>query len=113
MILGLLLKQALEMALLIMVNILKSEEQLTTEYVKTTAVALLYWSQWHSSSLGRIHYEERGQSLLSRFSAHCARNIACTSIQQSSYLTPAYTTWREKGKGFAHCAVRGPFLPQI
>ena len=56
------------------------------EYVKTTAVALLFWSQWHSSSLGCIHSEELGEALLSRFSAHCRRNTACTSVQQSSDL---------------------------
>ena len=41
-------KQALEISLLLMLNMLKPEEQLATEYVKTTAVALLFWSQWHS-----------------------------------------------------------------
>ena len=74
------------MSLLLMLNILKPEEQLTTEYVKTTAVALLFWSQWHSASLGCIHSEELGEALLSRFSAHCRRNTACTSVQQSSDL---------------------------
>ena len=38
------------MSLLVMLNILKPDEQLTTEFVKTTIVALLFWSQWHSSS---------------------------------------------------------------
>ena len=83
---GVVAKQALEMSLLLMLNILKPEEQLTTEYVKTTAVALLFWSQWHSASLGCIHSEELGEALLSRFSAHCRRNSACTSVQQSSDL---------------------------
>ena len=41
---GIVAKQALEMSLLLMLNILKPEEQLGTEYVKTTAVALLFWS---------------------------------------------------------------------
>ena len=36
--------QALEMSLLVTLNILKPDEQLTTEYVKTCAVALLFWS---------------------------------------------------------------------
>ena len=54
--------------------------------MKTTAVALLFWSQWHSASLGCIHSEDLGEALLSRFSAHCRRNTACTSVQQSSYL---------------------------
>ena len=83
---GIVAKQALEMSLLLMLNILKPEEQLTTEYVKTTAVALLFWSQWHFASLGCIHSEEQGEALLSRFSAHCRRNTACTSVQQSSDL---------------------------
>ena len=77
------------MSLLLMLNTLKPEEQLATEYVKTSAVALLFWSQWHSASLGCIHSEELGESLLSRFSGHRRRNSACTSVQQSSdlYLT--------------------------
>ena len=83
---GIVAKQALEMSLLLMLNILKPEEQLTTEYVKTTAVALLFWNQWHSASLGCIHSEELGEALLSRFSAHCRRNTASTSVQQSSDL---------------------------
>ena len=52
---GMVAKQALEMSLLLMLNILKPEEQLAMEYVKTTVVALLFWSKWHSSSLGCIH----------------------------------------------------------
>ena len=71
------------MSLLLMLNILKPDEQLAMEYVKTTAVALLFWSQWHSASLGCIHSEELGEAHLSRFSAHCRCNIACTSVQQS------------------------------
>ena len=83
---GIVPKQALEMPLLRMLIILKPEEQLATEYAKNTAVALLFWSQWHSSSLGCIHSEELGEALLSRFSAHCRRNIACARVQQSSDL---------------------------
>ena len=79
-------KQALKMTLLLMLNIPKPEEQLATEYVKTTAVALLFWREWHSAFLGCIHSEELGEALLSRFSAHCRRNTACTSVQQSSDL---------------------------
>ena len=83
---GIVAKQALEMSLLLMLNILKPEEQLATEYVKATAVALLFWSQWHSSSLGCIHFEELGEALLRGLPAHCRRNTACTSVHQSSYL---------------------------
>ena len=54
--------------------------------MKTTVVALLFWSQWHSSSLGCIHSEEPGEALLGRFPAHYRRNTACTSVQQSSDL---------------------------
>ena len=74
------------MSLLLMLNILKPEEQLATEYVKTTAVALLFWSQGHSACLVCIHSEELGEALLSLFSAHCRRNTACTSVQQPSDL---------------------------
>ena len=74
------------MSLPLMLNILKPEEQLATEYVKTTVVALLFWSPWHTASLGCIHSEELGEALMSRFSADCRRNTACTSVQQSSDL---------------------------
>ena len=77
---GIVAKQALEMSLLLMLNTLKPEEQLAAEYVKTTAVALPFWSQWHSSSLGCIHSEELGEALQSRFSAHCRRNTACNGL---------------------------------
>ena len=79
-------KQALETCLLLMLNILKPEEQLATEYMKTIVVALLFWSQWHSSSLGCIHSKEVCEALLSWFSAHCRRNTACSSVQRSSDL---------------------------
>ena len=79
-------KQGLEMSLLLMLNILKPEEQLATEYVETTAAALLFCSHWHSAFLGCIHSEELGEALLSRFSAHCRCNTACTSVQKSSHL---------------------------
>ena len=90
------------MSLLLMLNILKPEEQLATEYVKTTAVALLFWSQWYSSSLGCIHSEELGQALLSRFSAHCRRNTAYTSVQQSPDL---FLTLPVSNQGEKFCVV--------
>ena len=54
--------------------------------MKTDAVALLFWSQWHSASLGCVHSDELGEALLSRLSAHCRCHTACTSVQQSSDL---------------------------
>ena len=95
---GIVAKHTLEMSLLLMLNILKPDEQLATEYVKTTVVALLFWSQWHSSSLGCIHCEELGKALLSRFSAHYRRHTVCTSVQQSSdlFLTLPPVQPREK-----------------
>ena len=63
------------MSLLVVLNILKSEEQLRTEYTETSDVALVFW---HSSSPGCIHSKELGESPLSPFLAHCRRNIACT-----------------------------------
>ena len=100
---GIVAKHAIEMSLLLMLNILKPEEQLATEYVKTTAAALLFWGQRHSSSRGCIHSEELGKVLLSRFSARCCRNIACTSVQQSFdlFLTLPCPT---SGERFAWCA---------
>ena len=86
------------MSLLLMLNILKPKEQLTIEYVKTTAVAALFWSQWHSSSLACIHSEEIDESFFSRFSTQCRCNTACTTVQQSSalFLTPPPVQPEEK-----------------
>ena len=68
---GIVANRALEMSLFLMLNIPKPEEHLTTEYVKTTGVALLFWSQWHSSSLGCIYSQEVDESFLSSVSPHC------------------------------------------
>ena len=66
-----------------MLDILKPEEQLTTEFVITTVVAFLFCRQLHSSFLACIHFEEIGESLLRRFSAHCGHNPDGTTVQQS------------------------------
>ena len=49
--------------------------------MKTTTVALLFWSEWYSSSLGCIHSEDLREALLTQFSAHCRRNTAYTNVQ--------------------------------
>ena len=72
-------KQALQKSPLLMLNILKPEEQSAMEYVKTTPLALLFW--WHFSSLVCIYSEELGEALVSRFSAHCCRNTVRTNVQ--------------------------------
>ena len=35
-----------------MMNIIPSEKWLSTEYLRTNAVALLFWSDWHTRALG-------------------------------------------------------------
>ena len=49
-----------------MMNIIPSEKWLSTEYLCTNTVALLFWSDWHTPALGCLFCEEYGEAMLSR-----------------------------------------------
>ena len=45
-------------------NIIPSEKWLSTEYLRTNTVALLFWSDWHTRALGCLFSEEYGEAML-------------------------------------------------
>ena len=49
-----------------MMNIIPPEKWLSTEYLCTNTVALLFWSDWHNRALGCLFSEEYGEAMLMR-----------------------------------------------
>ena len=59
-------KECIGMSTVLMMNVIPSEKWLSSEYLRTNIVALLFWSDWHTRALGCLFYEEYGQAMLSR-----------------------------------------------
>ena len=51
-------KECIGMSIVLMMNIIPSEKWLSTEYLCTNTVALLFWSHWHTRALGCLLCEE-------------------------------------------------------
>ena len=45
-------KECIGMSIVLMMNIIPSEKWLSTKYLRTNTVALLFWSDWHTRALG-------------------------------------------------------------
>ena len=45
-------KECIGISAVLMMNIIPSEKWLSTEYLRANAVALLFWSHWHTRALG-------------------------------------------------------------
>ena len=45
-------KECIGMSTVLMMNTIPSEKWLSTEYLRTNTVALLFWSDWHTRALG-------------------------------------------------------------
>ena len=59
-------KECIGMSTVLMMNIIPSEKWLSTEYVLTNTVALVFWSDWHTRALGCLFSEEYAKAMLSR-----------------------------------------------
>ena len=59
-------KECIGMSTVLMMNIIPSEQWLSTEYLRTNTVALLFWSDWYTRVLGCLFSEEYGEAMLSR-----------------------------------------------
>ena len=59
-------KECIGMSTVLMMNIIPSKKWLSTEYLRTKAVALLFWSDSHTRVLGCLFSEEYGEAMLSR-----------------------------------------------
>ena len=49
-----------------LMHVIPSEKWLTTEYLRTNSVALLFRSDWHSRALGCLFCEKYGEAIMSR-----------------------------------------------
>ena len=78
-------KECIGMSIVLMMNIIPSEKWLSTEYLRTNTVALLFWSDWHTRALGCLFSEEYGEAMLSRLLMRSRE-----SVQQTTdiFLTP-------------------------
>ena len=67
-----------------MMNIIPSEKWLSTEYLRTNIVALLFWSDWRTRALGCLFSEEYGEALLSRLLMRSNKVGNAQSVQQTT-----------------------------
>ena len=81
-----------------MMNIIPFEKWLSTEYLRTNTVALLFWSDWHTRALGCLFSEEYGEAMLSRLLMRSREVGNAQSVQQTSdiFLTLPPTLPGEK-----------------
>ena len=59
-------KECIGMSTVLMMNTIPSEKWLSTEYLRTNTVALLFCSDWHTRALGCLFSEQYGEGMLSR-----------------------------------------------
>ena len=88
-----------------MMNIIPSQKWLSTEYLRTNTVALLFWSDWHTRALGCLFSEEYGKAMLSRLLMRSREVGNAQSVQQTTdiFFPPPPTLPGEK----KFCAVSG------
>ena len=91
-------KECIGMSTVWMMDIIPSEKWLSTEYLRTNTVALLFWSDWHTRALGCMFFEEYGEALLSRLLMRSREVGNAQSVQQTTdiFLTLPPTLPREK-----------------
>ena len=58
--------ECMGMSTVLMMNIIPSKKWLSTKYLRTNTVALLFWSDWHTRALGCLFSEQYGEAMLSR-----------------------------------------------
>ena len=77
-------KDCIGRSTVLMMNIILSEKWLSTEYLRTNAVALLFWSDWHTRVLGCMFFEEYGEPMLSRLLLRSREVGNAQSVQQTT-----------------------------
>ena len=95
-------KECIGMSTVLMMNIIPSEKWLSTEYLRTNTVALLFWSNFHTQALGCLFSEEYGEALFSRLLTRSREVGNAQSVQQTTdiFLTVTpHTSRREKMRG--------------
>ena len=103
-------KECIGLSTVLMMNIILSEKWLSTEYLRTNTVALLFWSYWHTQALGGLFYEEYGEAMLSRLLMRSREVGNAQSVQQTTdifFNSPPHTSRREKMPGSRDAEVCG------
>ena len=86
------------MSTILMMSIIPSEKWLSTEYLRTNTVAVLFRSDWHTRALGCLFSEEYGEAMLSRLLMRSKEVGNAQSVQQTTdiFLTLPPTPPGEK-----------------
>ena len=103
-------KECIGMSTVLMMNIIPSEKWLSTEYLRTNTVALLFWSDWHTRALGCLFSEEYGEAMLSRLLMRSREVGFAQPVQQTTDIflnSPPHTSRREKMPGYPDAEVCG------
>ena len=77
-------KECIGMITVLMMNIIPFEKWLGTENLRTDAVALLLWSDWHTWALGCLCSEDYGEGMLSRLLMRSREVGNAQSLQQTT-----------------------------
>ena len=59
-------KECIAMTIVLLMHMIPSDKRLTTEYLRTNSVALLFSSDWHCRALGSLFSKEYGEAILIR-----------------------------------------------
>ena len=95
-------KECIGMSTVLMMNIIPSQKWLSTEYLRTNPLALLFWSGWHTRALDCLFCEEYGKAVLSRLLMRSREVGNARSVQQTTdiFLTlPPTLPGKKKCKG--------------
>ena len=77
-------KKCIGMSTVLMMNIIPTEKWLSTKYLRTNTVALLFWSDWHTRALVCLFFEEYSEALLSRLLMRSREVGNAQSVQQTT-----------------------------
>ena len=77
-------KECIGMSTVLMMNSILSDKWLSTEYLRTNTVALLFWSDPYTRALGCLFSEEYGEAMLSRLLMRSREVDNAQSVQQTT-----------------------------
>ena len=103
-------KECIGMSTILMMNITPSEKLLSTEYLRTNTVALLFWSDSHTRALGCLFSEEYGEAMLSCLLMRSREVGNAQLVQQTNDILltlPPHSSRREKMPGCLDTEVCG------
>ena len=94
-------KECIATSTVLLMHIIPSDKWLTTEYLWTNSVALLFWSDSHSRALGYLFCEHYGEAMLSRLLMRSKEVGNAHSVQQ---MPDIFLTLPRTLPGHKNCA---------